>query len=169
MSKRTEKKPEKKPDKKPYIGWREWISIPALNIPWIKAKVDSGAKTSSIHAFLIEPFVENGVPKVRFFVHPIQRRPDIRVECVAEVVDHRVVSDSGGHRERRYVVKVPVRVGNLEYPVEITLANRDTMVFRMLLGRSAMHHFLLDTEKSFVLGRPKAPKKHYKKTLKGKK
>jgi hypothetical protein len=155
--------------KKPMLGWREWISLPSLNIPWIKAKVDSGAKTSSIHAFLIEPFVEKGVPKVRFFVHPIQHRPDIQVECVAELVDHRVVSDSGGHRERRYVISVPVKVGELEYKIEITLANRDTMAFRMLLGRSALSPFLLDTEKSFVLGRPKAPKKHYKKISKAKK
>ena len=159
----------KRVGKKQKIGWREWISLPSLGIPWIKAKVDSGARTSAIHAFQVEPFEEDGKKRVRFLVHPIQRRTDICIECIADVIDRRVVSDSGGHREWRYVIQVPVKIGETEYPIEATLTNRDTMAFRMLLGRTAMVHFLLDAEKSFVLGRPAAPKRAYKKILKGKK
>lgn len=145
------------------IGWREWISMPSLGIPWIKAKVDTGAKTSALHAFGLSPFVDRGQLRVRFFVHPIQKRNDIKIECFADVIDHRFVSDSGGHREKRYVIEVPVIVGGFEYPMELTLANRDTMAFRMLFGRSAMTGFLLDPAKSFLLGRPKAPSRAYKK------
>jgi hypothetical protein len=136
------------------IGWREWISLPDLKIPVMKAKVDTGAKTSSLHAFRIETYTERGVRMVRFHVHPVQRRQDLIVVCHAPVTDYRVVSDSGGHRESRYVIETRLAIGGLEWPIEVTLANRETMNFRFLLGRSAMSHFLLDPSRSFLLGAP---------------
>jgi len=134
------------------IGWREWVALPRLKLPALKAKVDTGARTSSLHAFKIETYSERGTLKVRFRVHPLQRRSDIVVICEAPVVDHRVVSDSGGHRERRYVIESQLELGGLSWPIEITLANRETMSFRMLLGRSAMSRLLLDPTQSYLLG-----------------
>jgi len=145
------------------IGWREWVSLPTLHLPVIKAKVDTGAKTSSLHALDIETFSEKGITRVRFTVLPLQGRRDVRVVCTADVVDHRVVSDSGGHREKRYVIEAPVVLGGYEFPIEITLANRDTMSFRMLFGRSAMTSFLVEPNQSFLLGQPHSPAAAYRK------
>lgn len=136
------------------IGWREYLALPRLGLPVLKAKVDTGARTSSLHAFKIETFHEYGTLKVRFRVHPVQRRNDIVVVCEAPIVDRRMVSDSGGHREMRYVIKTPMEVDGHIWPIEITLANRETMSFRMLLGRSAMTHLLIDPSQSYLLGRP---------------
>ena len=138
------------------VGWREWVSLPELGLAWIKAKVDTGARTSALHAFEVEEYREGGVKMVRFSLHPLQKRDDIVQVCTAPVVDERVVSDSGGHREKRYVIKTPVRLGEHEWPIEITLTNRDTMLFRMLLGRTALERrFLVQSEASFLFGQPK--------------
>lgn len=136
------------------IGWREFLALPRLGLPVLKAKVDTGARTSSLHAIKIETFHEYGTLKVRFRVHPVQRRSDIVVVCEAPVIDHRMVSDSGGHRELRYVIKTPLDIDGHSWPIEITLANRSTMSFRMLLGRSALTHVLIDPTQSYLLGRP---------------
>lgn len=136
---------------KKILGWREWVALPILGVAAIKAKVDTGARTSALHAFRVEEFGESGVRMVRFVIHPYQRRTDIEVTCVAPVIDERSVSDSGGHREMRLVILTDVQVGDESWPIEMTLTNRDNMGFRMLLGRSALlGRFWVDTELSYV-------------------
>ena len=134
------------------MGWREWVALPRLHLPAIKAKVDTGAYTSSLHTFMLEPFEQDGRLKVRFGVHPLQGRKDLEVICVADVVDRRVVKSSNGRRERRYVIRTPVRLGQRLWSVEITLANRDAMNFRMLLGRTALKGLLVDPNASYLTG-----------------
>ncbi|HEY5596150.1 MAG TPA: ATP-dependent zinc protease [Candidatus Bipolaricaulota bacterium] len=134
------------------MGWREWVALPQLNLPAIKAKVDTGAYTSSLHTFMLEPFERDGRLQVRFGVHPLQGRKDLEIICVAEVVDRRVVKSSNGRRERRYVIRTPLRLGQRLWSVEITLANRDTMNFRMLLGRTALKGVLVNPTASYLTG-----------------
>jgi hypothetical protein len=136
------------------VGWREWCALPELHIAHIKAKVDTGAKTSSLHAFFVEPYEQDGREMVRFGVHPIQKRDDIEIICCWPVKDFREVSDSGGHREMRYVIETPVTLGGRTWPIEMTLTNRDSMKFRMLLGRTAMHRMQVLPDQSFLFGRP---------------
>lgn len=138
------------------IGWREWVALPGLGIAAIKAKVDTGARTSALHAFSVEPFEAEGERMVRFGIHPLQKRDDVVCYCTAPVADRRWVSDSGGHRELRWIIMTPLRLGGMEWPVELTLTNRDSMLFRMLLGRTGMaRNFLIDPGASYLLGRPK--------------
>lgn len=135
------------------IGWREWLVLPDLGIPGIKAKIDTGARTSVLHAFFLEPFEEGGQKKIRFRIHPMQRRTDIELVCVADVIDRRMVSDSGGHRERRYVIRSRIVVGSREIDADLTLTDRDTMQFRMLLGRTALAgNFCVDPDLSYQAG-----------------
>ena len=137
------------------IGWREWVSLPEIGIEWIKAKVDTGARTSALHAFFVSQFMEGGRDRVRFRIHPLQGNRRLNVECVADISDVRDVTDSGGHRERRIVIKTPVRLAGREWPIELTLTDRDTMKFRMLLGRTAMRgRFIVNPGRSFMTGRP---------------
>ncbi len=151
------------------IGAREWGSLPGLGLPLLKAKVDTGAKTSSLHAVRIEIFTERSKLHARFFVHP-RRREGPAIECVAPVVDSRIVSDSGGHRERRWVIETEFAAGGFSQKIEITLANRETMSYRLLLGRSALKHFLIDPSRTFMLGKPaKTAAPHGKRTKKAKK
>lgn len=136
------------------LGWREWVALPQLSIPAIKAKIDTGAKTSALHAFQVETFKKRGLPWVRFGIHPLRRRRDLALFCESEVIDERMVSDSGGHREQRIVICTPVRIGENEWPIEISLTNREDMLFRMLLGRTAMHKGIhIYPAKSFLAGR----------------
>ena len=137
------------------IGWREWVKLPDLGLPWIKAKIDTGARTSCLHAFSLETFDKNNEPWVRFGIHPHQGDTDTEVYCEAKIVDQRLVSDSGGHKEERYVIATPLMLGKQQWPIEITLTNRDNMKFRMLLGRTAMEGRLaVNPEASFLLGKP---------------
>ena len=134
-------------------GWREWLSMPGLDIRAIKVKLDTGARTSALHATQITPFERDGIPWVSFVVNPVQRGRKIVIECEAPVVNQRSVRSSSGQAEERYVIKTPVHLGGRKHAIEITLTNRDEMGFRMLLGRSAMKRWLLiDPSKSFLLG-----------------
>ncbi|XAW89168.1 ATP-dependent zinc protease [Vibrio sp. CDRSL-10 TSBA] len=134
------------------VGWRETLSLPALGIDKINAKIDTGARTSCLHAFKIESFRNQDELWVRFWMHPIQHNDDVVVVCEAKVVDERTVRDSGGHEETRYVVQSEICLGGQTWPAEITLTNRENMAFRMLLGRTAMHHrIIVDPTASFLI------------------
>ncbi|MBK5963830.1 ATP-dependent zinc protease [Thiocystis minor] len=144
------------------LGWREWLSLPDLGLGPIKAKVDTGARTSTLHAFYVDTFQRRGKLHVRFGVHPLQHRADVVVHGEAPVFDRRHVSDSGGHREERYVILTRLALSGRAWPIELTLANRETMLFRMLLGRTALvDRALVDPSRSFVTGRIKNPWTHY--------
>ncbi|KGY13567.1 ribosomal protein S6 modification protein [Vibrio tubiashii] len=134
------------------VGWRETLSLPSLGIEKINAKVDTGAKTSCLHAFKVESFYKDEALWVRFWIHPIQHNSDVEVVCEAEVIDERIVRDSGGHEESRYVIKTELNLGGEAWPIEITLTNRENMAFRMLLGRTAMHsRIVVDPVESFLI------------------
>lgn len=136
------------------LGWREWGALPELGIPAIKMKVDTGAKTSCLHAFKLEPFERDGTPWLRIWMHPEQNSSREQV-CEAPIHDQRAVTDSGGHTEQRYVIKSRLVMGDFDAPVELTLTNRDSMKFRMLLGRQAMRRqFLVNPDASYLLGEP---------------
>ena len=142
------------------LGWREWVSLPNFGIKKIKAKVDTGARTSALHAFRLDTFKENGILKIAFSIHPKQRHTRIVKECIAEVVDYRWVSDSGGHREQRYVIKTNLLLGSRTQSVEITLTNRDDMKFRLLLGRTALiNGYLINPGQSYLTRQQKPPLK----------
>jgi hypothetical protein len=136
------------------IGWREWLTLPDLGIRAIKAKIDTGARTSALHTFGLDPFEEGGILKVKFGVHPLQRRKDVEVHCVADVVDRRRVTSSDGQSERRYVIRTTVAMGKLRWPIELSLTSRKSMRFRMLIGRGAISKLVLvDPAKSYLSGR----------------
>ncbi|PSU03541.1 ATP-dependent zinc protease [Photobacterium gaetbulicola] len=143
-----------KTDNKVIVGWREWVSLPQLGIERIKAKVDTGARTSCLHTFAIEEFRHNNQQWLRFWVHPIQANTDVVVQCESRVIDQRLVRDSGGHETQRYIIRTELVAGNSSFPIEMTLTPRDNMRFRMLIGRTALHsRMIVDPGKSFLLSK----------------
>lgn len=142
---------EEQRSKLPLIGWREWLALPGLGITKIKAKVDTGARSSSLHAFGIERGRAEGRDRVVFYTHPRQRGDGPGVSCSAELLDVRSVRSSNGSLEERYFIRTTARLQGIEFPIELTLANRDDMSFRMLLGREAIRgRFLVDSGRSFI-------------------
>ena len=140
------------------LGWREWVSLPELGLPAIKAKIDTGAKTTSVHASKIERFKKNnGEDWVSFTVMPIQRTTNVTRLCEAPLVDIRKVTDSGGHSQDRYFIKTQLAIGGLTREVEITLAQRKEMLFRMLIGRTTLvPGIVVNPQLSYTMGRMNA-------------
>lgn len=133
------------------IGWREWISLPSLSIDQLKAKIDTGARTSVLHAFRINLFEKDGAKMVNFSIHPNQHSKKEVIECNDYLYDNRWITDSGGHKELRPVIKTDIKLGDLLWKIEITLTNRDDMRFRFLLARSGIpKHFLIDVSSSYL-------------------
>ncbi|MGB7342682.1 MAG: ATP-dependent zinc protease [Pirellulaceae bacterium] len=144
----------------PIMGWREWISLPDLDLPRMKAKIDTGARSSSLHAFDINTFTRDDQVFVRFDVHPVQRSDRKSVTCEAKVHDVRHIRSSSGDTQERFVILTKVQWKNEVWPVELTLADRSEMGFRMLVGREAIRgRMLVNPGKSYFGGRPKRKKR----------
>lgn len=138
------------------IGWREVVILPQLGIDKIKAKIDTGARSSALHAFNIREFKRDGKDFVRFQVHPLQRDREFTVTSEAELLEYRKVRNSGGVAQLRPVIMTEIKLGESSWAIELTLTNRDVMGFRMLLGRQAVRNkFLIDPGKSFLQSRRK--------------
>lgn len=144
---------------RPVLGWREWLALPDLGVPAIKVKVDTGARTSSLHAFALETLVRDGRELVRFQIHPVQGADEPSITVEVPVLDRRRVRSSAGHEQERPVIVTAAVLAGRRWPIEITLADRDAMGFRMLLGRQALRRrFLVNPGRSFLAGRtPGAP------------
>jgi len=154
-----------KSSRRPVIGWREWVALPELGIEAIKPKIDTGARSSAIHAVDLETYQQKGATWVRFSVHPLQRNSKVTVTTDAEVVEYRRITSSTGHRSRRPVIVSDVELMGQRWPIELTLANRDEMGFRMLLGRQALRkRFLVDPGQSYLAGTQLAPKRKPRRT-----
>jgi hypothetical protein len=136
------------------VGWREWVALPDLRVHAIKAKIDTGARTSALHAYSIEPFRRGGALWLRFVLQPMQQSDAVKVACEARAVDQRTVRNSGGGVEKRYIITTLLKLGDESWPIELALANRDQMGFRMLLGRTALEsRALIEPGRSFLLGK----------------
>jgi hypothetical protein len=147
-------------EKTPVIGWREWVTLPDLGIPSIKAKIDTGARSSCLHAVDVETFCRDGRTFVRFKVHPLQRTSKKTIESEAEVLEFRRVTSSSGHATMRPVIVTTLEVLGRRWRIEVTLADRAEMGFRMLLGREAVRkRLLVDPGKSYRNGRPAKPRR----------
>lgn len=136
------------------IGWREIIALPELGIGQIKAKIDTGARSSALHAFHVEELQRDDKKMVKFQVHPLQRNSKTTITTEAELLEYREVRNSGGVAQLRPVILTPIKLGEKTWTIELTLTNRDVMGFRMLLGRQALRRqFLVDPGKSFIQSR----------------
>lgn len=146
----NEPRSAKKRRRLPTVGWREWVALPDLCPTPIKAKVDTGARTSSLHAFALHLSSDTLPAIATFEIHPVQRSAASAVQVEAKVHDFKLVRSSSGHAERRPVVRTPVRVGSQQFEIDLTLTSRDEMGFRMLLGRAAVRNrFLVDPGRSY--------------------
>jgi ribosomal protein S6--L-glutamate ligase len=135
------------------IGWQEWCSLPGLGIPLLKAKIDTGAKTSAIHAFDFHRFTKSSRDLVKFRIHPLQGTSVATISCIAPIIDIRPVMSSNGHKETRIVVLTPLVLGDKSWDIEVTLSNRDPLRFRLLLGREALkNRVIIDPHRACCLG-----------------
>ncbi|HKI53723.1 MAG TPA: ATP-dependent zinc protease [Anaerolineales bacterium] len=151
---------KKKGSNLPIIGWREWVGLPDFGIEAIKVKVDTGARSSSLHAFDLREFEQEGEKWVQFKIHPVQRKRDVMVEIEARILEYRSVRSSSGKATKRPVIVTQLKLLGITWPVELTLASRDKMGFRMLLGREAFRgRFLVDAGNSYFGGKPKRKNK----------
>ena len=138
------------------VGWREWVALPQAGVDWVKAKIDTGARSSSIHAFDLEAHDVDGQEWVRFSIHPWQRSDEDVAELSLPVLDRREVRSSNGQTEQRYAVAMDVTLAGRTITTVMTLSNRDEMGFRMLIGREALERgFLVDSARSYAGGRPR--------------
>lgn len=138
---------------RPLIGWREWAALPDFEIAGVNAKIDTGAKTSAIHAFRIREVQIEGEPHVEFYLHPMQGRKKPEVFCSAPIADKRKVRSSNGQEEERFVIETIICLGGYQLKSDLTLTNRDAMGFRMLIGRDALRRkFIVDPGASYLLG-----------------
>lgn len=144
------------------IGWREWATLPDLDLLAIKGKIDTGAKTSSLHAYDIQLVHKHEKTYVHFKVHPLQHDFSVIVECQALLVDKRQVTDSGGHKEERYVIRTTMILAGIRKKIELTLTNRKSMKYRMLIGRAALKHFYIDPTQSYLSGKTVKQKRFLK-------
>jgi hypothetical protein len=146
------KTPKGKADR-PIIGWREWVSLPELGIDRVKAKIDTGARSSALHAWDVQVYRSDGQARVRFVVHPMQRSKRQTVTADAALLDHRWVKSSAGHETLRAVIETPIALGGRVWPIELSLVNRDAMGFRLLLGRQALRQgkLLVNPARSYLL------------------
>ena len=150
-SKRTTGKPKLRRAPPPTIGWREWVELPDLGVETIKAKIDTGARTSALHAFEIEVRTEDGVEMVHFQVHPLQDSPALSIVSSAPLAGWRHVRSSSGHGAERPLIRTTLGWMDLQWPIELTLTNRDEMGFRMLLGRQAVRgRAVVDAGRSYL-------------------
>lgn len=134
------------------VGWREWAQLPELGIDHIKVKVDTGAKTSSLHTFQLSTVKHSGQDYVKFDIHPIQDNDSIIYTCISPIVDYRWITSSTGHRQRRFIIETHLKIGEYSTLVQLSLASRDEMGFRMLIGRAALKkEVLVDPAHSFLL------------------
>lgn len=138
-----------------FTGWREWVHMPEIGVPWIKAKIDTGALSSAVHAYDITEFQRDNVEWVRFSVHPWQHSNADPHVVELPVFDRRVVRSSSGHTEERILVLINLELVGREITAEVTLTNRDVMGFRMLIGREALRKgYVVDPQASYLGGRP---------------
>jgi hypothetical protein len=144
------------------IGWREWATLPDLGLIAIKGKIDTGAKTSSLHAYDIELEEKGSKTYVNFKVHPLQHDFSVVVKCRALLVDKRHVTDSGGHKEERYVIRTTMVLAGIKKRIELTLTNRESMKYRMLIGRAALKHLYIDPIQSYLCGKSLKQKRYLK-------
>ena len=146
----------KKLQDKLLIGWREWCALPHLNIPAIKVKIDTGARTSALHAFNIKSWVKKDKKYVNFSVYPLQGNNKIIIHCEAPVVDERIITSSNGHREHRYIILTEIKIAHQIWSIELSLSDRDPLKFRMLLGREALKKWaIIDPSRNYCQGRIK--------------
>lgn len=135
------------------VGWREWAALPDLGVNRIIAKIDTGAKTSAIHAFRLREFLQDGAPWVEFYLHPVRRRKTPEIHCIAPIADKRAIKSSNGASEERIVVNTRLRLGGRIWRIELSLTNRDAMGYRLLIGRDAIRKkAIIDPGASFLLG-----------------